>query len=69
MPDNTMKYVVMEVKPQKEYDMVISLIEENQENIKYFVEKLDSIKVIKELQILPTGYNDGFYYCLLEKLE
>ena len=28
MPDNTMKYVVMEVKPQKEYDMVISLIEE-----------------------------------------
>ena len=43
--------------------------EENQENIQYFVEKLDNIRVVKELQILPTQYNDGFYYCLLEKLK
>ena len=41
--------------------------EENQENIQYFVQKLEQVKFIKELQILPTQYNDGFYYCLLEK--
>ena len=42
--------------------------EENQENIQFFIKELKNANFIKELQILPTQYNDGFYYCLLEKI-
>lgn len=41
--------------------------EENQENINYFKEVLENIKVIKEIQLLPDNNGDGFYYCVLYK--
>ena len=43
------------------------LKEENQENIQFFINNLDGAVFLKELQILPTQYNDGFYYCLISK--
>jgi 16S rRNA (cytosine967-C5)-methyltransferase len=42
--------------------------EENQDNIKYLLDKLKNAKQIKELKILPDEYGDGFYYCLLKKV-
>ena len=42
--------------------------EENHDNIEVFKKKLHYIKVLKELNILPTEYADGFYYCILEKV-
>ena len=41
--------------------------EENQNNIKYLVDKLQNAKQIKELKILPDEFGDGFYYSLLQK--
>ncbi|MCC2626148.1 MAG: hypothetical protein K0R14_2021 [Burkholderiales bacterium] len=42
--------------------------EENQDNISFFKQKLKDIKVISEMQLLPDGNGDGFYYCVLKKL-
>jgi len=41
--------------------------EENQENISFFKQKLDGVKVVSELQLLPDNNGDGFYYCVLKK--
>ena len=43
--------------------------EENQDNIKYFSKNLPGIKVIQELKLLPTEFADGFYYCILQKVQ
>lgn len=43
------------------------LKEENQDNINYFAKNLAKVKKSAEYAILPTKYNDGFYYCILEK--
>ena len=42
--------------------------EENQDNIKYLLDKLQNSKQIKELKILPDEFGDGFYYCKLQKV-
>ena len=41
--------------------------EENHDNCEYFIEQLPMVKKISELNILPTEYADGFYYCVLGK--
>ena len=41
--------------------------EENHDNIEFFKQELNMIKVVRELNILPTEYADGFYYCVIEK--
>lgn len=41
---------------------------ENEDNINYFKDNLESIKVIKSLRLLPTEYADGFFYCVLQKV-
>lgn len=41
--------------------------EENQDNIVHFTQNLAKVKKIADYAILPTKYNDGFYYCILEK--
>lgn len=43
--------------------------EENQNNIQFFMQELKEIKLIKELTIFPTDSADGFYYCILQKLN
>lgn len=43
--------------------------EENKENIKYLTKKLNNVKIVNELILLPTEYSDGFYYCILEKVS
>lgn len=40
--------------------------EENQDNVIFLKSKLNAI-LIKELQILPDAFGDGFYYCVLQK--
>lgn len=41
--------------------------EENHDNSEYFMQTLSGIKKINELNILPTEFVDGFYYCVLGK--
>lgn len=41
--------------------------EENSMNISWFKENIKYFNVIDELQILPSEYNDGLYYCLICK--
>ncbi len=41
--------------------------EENELNIDFFKKKLKNIKVNKEINILPTESQDGFFYSILEK--
>lgn len=43
--------------------------EENHDNVKFFSQSLKGVGVNKEINILPTEYADGFYYCILEKLN
>lgn len=43
--------------------------QENHDNIEFLCQQLGQIKIIKELNLLPTEYADGFYYCILEKLK
>ena len=43
--------------------------EENHDNIEFFKQELNMIKVVRELNILPTEYADGFYYCVIEKIN
>lgn len=40
---------------------------ENQDNISYFTNHLEDFKLISEKIILPTKYNDGLYYALVQK--
>ncbi|MDQ5921192.1 MAG: rRNA (cytosine967-C5)-methyltransferase [Pseudomonadota bacterium] len=41
--------------------------EENHDNIEFFSQRLSDVLVIREFNILPTPFADGFYYCVLEK--
>lgn len=41
--------------------------DENQNNIKWFKQNIDDFCMIKELQILPTKFNDSLYYALIRK--
>ncbi len=41
--------------------------EENHDNCEYFMQQLPMVKKVSELNIIPTEYADGFYYCVLEK--
>ena len=41
--------------------------EENHGNCEFFLRELSGANKISELNILPTEYNDGFYYCVLGK--
>jgi 16S rRNA (cytosine967-C5)-methyltransferase len=41
--------------------------EENHDNLEYFMQNLSGVKKISELNIIPTEYMDGFYYCVLGK--
>ena len=41
--------------------------EENQDNVKWFVDNLFSCELIEERQIIPTEYNDSLYYALIYK--
>lgn len=41
--------------------------EENHDNVEFFRQQLHGVRVIKELNILPTEYADGFYYAILGK--
>jgi 16S rRNA (cytosine967-C5)-methyltransferase len=41
--------------------------EENHDNCEFFIQQLPMVKKISELNILPTKYVDGFYYCVLGK--
>lgn len=43
--------------------------EENHDNIIFFTQHLQNICVNKEINMLPTEYADGFYYCILEKIN
>lgn len=43
--------------------------EENQGNINFFQHNLIGANIIKEMQVLPDSYGDGFYYCILEKVR
>lgn len=43
------------------------LQEENQDNITWFKENLTGFCPLDEIQILPSEYNDGLYYCLIKK--
>lgn len=40
--------------------------EENQENVEWFIKNLPGMRLIDELQILPTKYNDSLYYALMQ---
>ena len=41
--------------------------EENHGNCEFFLREFSGANKISELNILPTEYNDGFYYCVLGK--
>lgn len=41
--------------------------EENSLNTKYFTNKFKDMQITSELEILPTEYADGFYYCIIQK--
>jgi len=43
------------------------LHDENQNNIKWFINKIKGFKLIKELQILPDKKSDSLYYALIQK--
>ncbi|MBY0379263.1 MAG: 16S rRNA (cytosine(967)-C(5))-methyltransferase RsmB [Burkholderiales bacterium] len=43
--------------------------EENESNIKYFIDNFRNVMILKDLKIIPDDYRDGFYYCLLEKIN
>ncbi len=41
--------------------------DENQDNIAWFKDNIKGFKLIDELQIIPTEYNDSLYYALVQK--
>lgn len=41
--------------------------DENQDNIAWFKDNIKGFKLIDELQIIPTEYNDSLYYALVKK--
>lgn len=41
--------------------------DENQDNIAWFEDNIKGFKLIDELQIIPTEYNDSLYYALVQK--
>ena len=41
--------------------------EENRLNIDYLETQLPQFNVVKDLELLPTEYADGFYYCIIQK--
>ena len=41
--------------------------EENRQNINYLKTKLNNFNIVKDLELLPTEYSDGFYYCIVQK--
>jgi len=43
------------------------LHDENQNNIKWFINRIKGFKLIKELQILPDKKSDSLYYALIQK--
>jgi len=43
------------------------LEEENIQNIQYFTQKYDDFRLIEDLNIKITSYNDGFYYAAIRK--
>lgn len=41
--------------------------EENQDNIEWLKDNLEQFKLIEQLQIIPTEYNDSLFYALIQK--
>ena len=41
--------------------------DENENQIKWFINKYKEFEIVEEISLLPTSYNDGFYICKLKK--
>ena len=41
--------------------------DENENQIKWFINKYKEFEIVEEISVLPTSYNDGFYICKLKK--
>lgn len=41
--------------------------DENENQMRWFINKYKEFEIVEEISLLPTSYNDGFYICKLKK--
>ena len=63
--DNVSKYV--ETGGTLVYSTCTINKDENENQMRWFINKYKEFEIVEEISLLPTSYNDGFYICKLKK--